>query len=148
MRIILTQDVEKIGNRGDIVNVADGYARNYLMPRGMAIQATKANLRQWEHEKNVAGKKVLKEEEEAKALAERLSGVSVTITAKTGEGGRLFGSVTSQDVADAVQSACDVELDKRRIDMAEPIKNLGEYVVPVKLYQGVNAEVVVKVVAE
>jgi large subunit ribosomal protein L9 len=91
---------------------------------------------------------VLKEEEEAKALAERLSGVSVTITAKTGEGGRLFGSVTSQDVADAVQSACDVELDKRRIDMAEPIKNLGEYVVPVKLYQGVNAEVVVKVVAE
>jgi large subunit ribosomal protein L9 len=148
MRIILTQDVEKIGNRGDIVNVADGYARNYLMPRGMAIQATKANLRQWEHEKNVAGKKVLKEEEEAKALAERLSGVTVTITAKTGEGGRLFGSVTSQDVADAVQSACDVELDKRRIDMAEPIKNLGEYVVPVKLYQGVNAEVVVKVVAE
>jgi large subunit ribosomal protein L9 len=148
MRIILTQDVEKIGNRGDIVNVADGYARNYLMPRGMAIQATKANLRQWEHEKNVAGKKVLKEEEEAKALAERLSGVSVTITAKTGEGGRLFGSVTSQDVADAVQSACDVELDKRRIDMAEPIKNLGEYVVPVKLYQGVNAEVMVKVVAE
>ncbi|MGI6610231.1 MAG: 50S ribosomal protein L9 [Limnochordia bacterium] len=148
MRIILTQDVEKIGNRGDIVNVADGYARNYLMPRGMAIQATKANLRQWEHEKNVAGKKVLKEEEEAKALAERLSGVTVTITAKTGEGGRLFGSVTSQDVADAVQSACDVELDKRRIDMAEPIKNLGEYVVPVKLYQGVNAEVMVKVVAE
>ncbi|MGI6082035.1 MAG: 50S ribosomal protein L9 [Limnochordia bacterium] len=148
MRVILTQDVEKIGEAGDVVNVADGYARNFLIPRGMAVQATKANMRRLEHEKEIAGKKALKEEEEAKALAGRLSGLTVTITAKTGEGGRLFGSVTSQDVADAVQRAINVELDKRRIDLAEPIKNLGEYTIPVKLYQGVNAEVVVKVTAE
>ncbi|NLN18609.1 MAG: 50S ribosomal protein L9 [Firmicutes bacterium] len=148
MRVILTQNVEKIGAAGDVVNVADGYARNYLIPRGMAVQATKANLRRLEHEKEIAGKKALREEEEAKALAGRLSGTTVTITAKTGEGGRLFGSVTSQDIADAVQRQFNVELDRRRIDLPEPIKNLGEYTIPVKLYQGVNAELVVKVIAE
>lgn len=148
MRIILMEDVKKIGNRGEVVEVKDGYARNYLIPRGLAVQATKANMRNLEHLQTVAADKVQKEEEEAKALAERLAGVEVTITAKTGEGGRLFGSVTSQDIADALKSVAEVEVDKRRIEMDDPIKSLGEYLVPVKLYQGVTAEVTVKVVSE
>lgn len=148
MRVILKQDVKKLGKQGDIVNVAEGYGRNFLIPRGMAVEASKANLRSLEHRKTVQEEKAQKEEREAQELAERLSELEIVIKAKTGEAGRLFGSVTAQDVADAVGEAAGIELDKRRVELPDPIKTLGQYMIPVKLFQGVAAEVAVKVVSQ
>lgn len=148
MRLILTQDVKKLGKKGDIVNVAEGYGRNFLIPRGLALEATKANLRSLEHSKTVQQVKAGREEREATALAERLSQLEITLQARTGEAGRLFGSVTAQDIASAIEKAAGVEVDKRRVELPDPIKSLGQYLVPVKLYQGVTAEVTVKVVSE
>jgi large subunit ribosomal protein L9 len=148
MRLILTQEVKKVGKKGEVVNVAEGYGRNFLIPRGLAVEANETNMRSLQHEKSVKEEKQKKEERDAHALAERLSGLTVTIKAKTGEGGRLFGSVTAQDVADAISSAASLTIDKRRIEMADPIKSLGQYLIPVKVYQGVSAEVTVKVITE
>jgi large subunit ribosomal protein L9 len=148
MRLILTQDVKKLGKKGDIVSVAEGYGRNFLIPRGLALEATKASLRSLEHSKTVQQVKASREEREATALAERLSQLEITLQAKTGEAGRLFGSVTAQDIASAIGKAAGVEVDKRRVELPDPIKSLGQYLVPVKLYQGVTAEVTVKVVSE
>lgn len=148
MRVILTQDVKKVGKKGDVLNVAEGYGRNFLIPRGMAVEANDANMRNLKHEQTVKQEKAKKEEREAHELAKHLSGLTVTIKAKTGEGGRLFGSVTAQDVATAISEAAQLSIDKRRIEMADPIKSLGQYIVPVKVYQGVSAEVTVKVIAE
>lgn len=148
MRVILTQEVKKVGKKGEVVTVAEGYGRNYLIPRGFAVEATDSNMRSLQHEQTVKQEKVQKEEREAKAQAESLSKLLVTIKAKTGEGGRLFGSVTAQDVANAISDAAGFAIDKRRIELPDPIKALGQYVIPVKLYQGVNAEVTVKILAE
>ncbi|HHT26923.1 MAG TPA: 50S ribosomal protein L9 [Firmicutes bacterium] len=148
MRIILLEDVKKLGQKGEVVNVADGYARNFLIPRNLAVEANASNMRKLEHIQAVIQDKARKEEREARELAERLAGVTVVVKAKIGENERLFGSITAQDIVDALDKMGFAGIDKRRIEMEEPIKTLGEYAIPVKLYQGVTAQVAVKVIAE
>ena len=145
IEIILKEPVEHLGNRGDIVKVAPGYARNYLLPRGLALQVTAGNRRQIDHMKKVAAIKEAEERAAAEALAARLSGVVCSIARKVGETDTLYGSVTAADIAE-VLAAQKIEIDKRRIQLPEPIKALGDFAVPVKVHSGVVAEVKVQVV--
>jgi large subunit ribosomal protein L9 len=145
IEIILKEPVEHLGNRGDIVKVAPGYARNYLLPRGLALQVTAGNRRQIDHMKKVAAIKEAEERAAAEALAARLSGVVCIIARKVGETDTLYGSVTAADIAE-VLAAQKIEIDKRRIQLPEPIKALGDFAVPVKVHSGVVAEVKVQVV--
>lgn len=146
MKVILLEDVKSLGKRGDMVNVADGYARNYLFPRNLAIEATEGSVKQLEQEKAAMEKKKQREIETAKRIAERLSNVTVTIKVKSGENGKLFGSVTSKDVADALKTQCKINIDKRKIELDEPIKSLGNYSVEVKLAPEVQTKLAVKIV--
>jgi len=147
IEIILKEPVEHLGNRGDIVKVAPGYARNYLLPRGLALQVTAGNRRQIDHMKKVAAIKEAEERAAAEALAARLSSVVCVIARKVGETDTLYGSVTSADIAD-VLAAQKIDVDKRRIQLPEPIKALGDFAVPIKLHAGVTAEIKVQVVKD
>ena len=138
MRIILQEDVDKLGTRGQVVEVTDGYARNYLLPRKLAIPATPANLKRLEHVRTVFAKREATEKESAQKLAELLVNVTVTLARKAGESDQLFGSVTSADIAEAL-AAQGYHVDKRKIQLEEPIKLVGEYQVPVKLHHDVSA---------
>lgn len=148
MKVILTDDVKKLGKKGEIVNVADGYGRNFLIPRGLAVEANDANVKQWRHEQQAAEVRQHREAEEARALAERLNGLTLTLRAKAGEAGRLFGSVTAEDVAVAIGKALGARFDRRKLDMPEPIKTLGTATVAVRVYPGIAAAVRVQVNAE
>jgi large subunit ribosomal protein L9 len=147
MQVILREDIDKVGKIGDLVKVADGYARNFLVPRKKAIEATPKNLRATEHAKKMISDRVRILKKEATAEADRIKGVSVIIKAKVGEEGKLFGSVTTMDIAEAMK-AQGVEVDKRKIVLAEPIKRLGDFTVSVKLHSDIAADVKVSVVAE
>lgn len=147
MQVILREDIEKLGKIGDLVKVADGYARNFLVPGKKAIEATPKNVHAMEHAKKMVADRIRKMKKEATAEADRIKGLSVTIKAKVGEEGKLFGSVTSMDIAAAVK-AQGMEIDKRKIVLEEPIKRLGEYTVTVKLHADVTADIKVAVVAE
>lgn len=147
MQVILREDVDNVGKIGDLVKVADGYARNYLVPKKKAIEATPKNLRAMEHAKKMVADRVRKLKKEAAADADRIKALSLTIKAKAGEEGKLFGSVTSMDIAEAAK-AQGVIIDKRRISLEEPIKRLGEFTVPVKLHTDVVADLKVTVVSE
>lgn len=148
MKVILTQELKGKGGEGDVVDVAHGYAVNYLLPRRLAIEATPGNLKQLDARKG----NILKREEErigeARTLAERLEGGRVTIEAKAGEGGRLFGSVTSPMIVDAIAEQLDAEVDRRKVDVHGHIKMLGEHTVTVQVYREIKTEVVVVVVPE
>ncbi len=146
MKVILQQDVKKLGKKGDLVEVSEGYARNYLVPRGLAIEANDAALKSLKHERSVAKQRAERELEEAKERAAKLEALTIKIGAKTGGAGRLFGSVTAGDIADAVQTSSGMEVDKRRIDLKEPIKALGTYKVGVQVHPGVTAQLTVQVV--
>ncbi len=145
MRVILKQDVEKLGRVGDIVEVAPGYARNFLIPKGLAIEVTKKNIKIIEEEKRRLKKKKDKEINEAKELAEKLSKKSVTIPVQVGEDDKLFGAVTSQDIAEALAQE-GIKIDKRKILLKEPLKALGIYNVEIKIHPEVNASIRVWVV--
>jgi large subunit ribosomal protein L9 len=147
MQVILREEVEKLGKIGDTVKVKDGYARNYLLPMKKAIEATTKNVRALDHAKKMVSDRLRRLKKDAAAAAEKMQGIAVTIKAKTGEEGKLFGSVTSMDIAEAVK-AQGVEIDKRKIVLDEPIKRLGEFTVPVKLHTDVTVEIKVAVVAE
>lgn len=147
MQVILREDIEKLGKIGDLVKVKDGYARNYLVPLKKAIEATPKNVRAMEHAKKMVSDRLRKLKKEAAADADRIKGLSVTIKAKAGEEGKLFGSVTSMDIADALK-AQGVTIDKRKISLEEPIKRLGDHAVPVKLHTDVVVDLKVTVVAE
>jgi len=147
MQVILREHVDNLGRRGEIVKVADGYARNYLLPRKLALLATEGNKKQIERER---GKFVVKEAEEqkvAEAMAERLGALDIAIAKKVGETEALYGSVTTSDIAEAL-AAKGVEIDRRKLHLSEPIKRLGEFDVPVRLHPDVTAHVKVRVVAE
>jgi large subunit ribosomal protein L9 len=147
MEIILLQDVEKLGSRGQIVKVADGYGRNYLLPKKLAVAATPQN-RKWIEQQRVKFLKLeAKEKGEAEELAKLVQGAAVVITRKAGEKGTLFGSVTALDIAERL-SAQGFNLDRRKIQLDAPLKVLGEYDVPVKLHREVVATIKVKVEAE
>lgn len=145
MIVILLKDVKGTGKAGEIVKVSDGYARNMLLPRGMAKEATEGNVRSLEKQKAIAAKKAAKEKAEAEKLAEELEGITVEIIAKGGEGGRLFGSVTSMDISDALKEQTGKFIDKKKIVLDAPIKNTGEATVPVKLYPEVTGNLKINV---
>jgi large subunit ribosomal protein L9 len=148
MQIVLRDDVENLGRKGDMVVVADGYARNYLVPRGLAIPATKGAQKQADAMRRNREAQDRRSREGAEALAAKLTSGTIELKARAGEGGRLFGSVTSADIADAVNAQLGVELDRRRIDLDEPLKELGEVELRVRLHPDVDAQLRVAVVAQ
>ena len=145
--VILRQYVEHLGNRGEVVKVADGYARNFLLPRKLALVATPGNLKQVERERVKLDVKELEEKTAAEAVAARMSGVEVVISRKVGETEALYGSVTSADIAESLLKR-GFDIDKRKIGLREPIKKLGELAVPIRLHREVVVQVPVRVVAE
>jgi large subunit ribosomal protein L9 len=147
MEVILREHVDNLGRRGDLVKVADGYARNYLLPRKLALLATDGNKKVIEREKVKFDAKEAEEQKVAQAVADRLATVEIEITRKVGETDALFGSVTNADVADAL-AAKGFEIDRRKIQLHEAIKKLGDYTVPVKLHREVTVPLKVKVSAE
>ena len=147
MEVILREDIDKLGSRGQLVKVTAGYARNFLLPRRMAVVATEANKKIVEQERQSHLRKEAKQKTEAEDLGKMMAGVTVTISQKAGENDQLFGSVTSKDVADALAQK-NFTIDRRKVLMDEPIKQLGEFKVPVRLHRDVTAEVTVQVVKE
>lgn len=146
MKVILLGEVKNLGKKGTVVEVADGYARNYLIPRGLAREASPAGVRALEEEQQRESRRVARELAEAHRLGQKLEGLVVTIPARAGEEGKLFGSVTTRDVAEGITRALGIEIDRRKIELREPIKALGEYPVTVKLHPRVTATVVACVV--
>jgi large subunit ribosomal protein L9 len=147
MQIILQEDIDKLGHRGDIVTVKPGYARNFLLPRKMAVEATSGNMKALERIRKSLAKKTATELEAAQKQAALINGVSLHFTRKTGENDQLFGSVTTGDIADAL-AAQGFKIDKRQIQLKEAIKALGEYPVTVKIFRDVTAEIKVHVEKE
>jgi large subunit ribosomal protein L9 len=147
MEVILREDINNLGSRGQVVKVASGYARNFLIPKKLAVTATESNKKIVEQERQAHLRKEAKLQSEAQDLAKLMTGVSVTINQKAGENDQLFGSVTVKDVADAL-AVKGFTIDRRKIQLDEPIKQLGEFKLPVKLHKDVTAEVTVVVAKE
>jgi large subunit ribosomal protein L9 len=147
MEVILREDVEKLGNRGQVVKVADGYARNYLLPKRLAVAATAANKKIVEQERHAHLRREARDKADAEDLAKLLAGVVVTIVRKAGEQEQLFGSVTAQDISDALARQ-NFSIDRRKVHLEDPIKQLGEYQVTIRLHREVSAPVGVHVVRE
>lgn len=147
MKVILADDVEKLGHKGDVVNVADGYARNYLIPKGFAIFATKGTVKQAEVMQRARAEKQERDKQEAAARVASLGAAPVYISARAGEEGRLFGSVTKTDVARAIQDQLEQDVDRHQIRLDDPIRSLGSHQVEIHLHEEVNALVTVEVIA-
>jgi large subunit ribosomal protein L9 len=147
MEVILREDIENLGNRGQVVKVAAGYARNFLLPKKLAVAANESNKKIVEQERQAYLRKEAKLQGEAQELANLMTGVSVTISQKAGENDQLFGSVTSKDVAEAL-AVKGYTIDRRKVQLDEPIKQLGEYKVPVRLHKDVTTEITVVVAKE
>ena len=147
MQVILREDIDKLGKIGDLVKVKDGYGRNFLIPLKKAIEATPKNVNAMEHARKMVSDRLRKLKKEAAADAENIKALSLTIKAKAGEEGKLFGSVTSMDIAEAA-AAQGIKIDRRKIHLEEPLKRLGEFTVPVKLHADVVVDLKVTVVAE
>lgn len=148
MKVILSKDIKELGKSGQVVNVAEGYARNFLFPRKLAVEAGAGALHVLEQKKKIVDLKVAHQLSEAKEIADRLNGTKVTVSGKTGAGTKLYGSITSQDIADALLKQAKVKLDKRMIHLSEPIKTLGTFPVSIKLHHDVSATISVEVVAQ
>ena len=148
MIVILNIDIKGTGKAGDVVNVSDGYARNMLLPKGYATEATEGNIRSLEKQKAIAAEKKAEEKAAAQQTAEKIGKVSVEIKTKAGEGGRIFGSITSKDIADALKAQHNITVDKKKILLDSPIKQTGEMTVEIKLYTDVNAKLKVVVNAQ
>jgi large subunit ribosomal protein L9 len=148
VKVVLRDDVDNLGQRGDLLEVSDGYARNYLVPRGLATKATKGAVREAEAVRRTREARVARDREGAEEVASRLAGARVELRARSGEGGKLFGSITNADIAAAVQQVTGLELDRRTIELAEPLKELGPAEIPVRLHPEVTATLQVEVVAE
>lgn len=147
MKIFLREDVKNLGKMGDVVNVAEGYARNYLIPKKLAVEANVKNVKEFEHQKKMIKERADKAKTASQDLADKLSAVTVTIAAKAGEEGKLFGSVTTMDVAEALK-AQGYEVDKKKIVIDEPIKRLGSYSADVKVHSDITAKIKIEVTAE
>lgn len=148
MKVILTNDIKGTGKKGDIVNVAEGYARNYLFPKKLAIEATGANLKEIDRQKAILDRKKADEREKARQLAERLQNLTVTIPVKTGEGGRLFGSITSKDISEALEKKHGITVDKKKIELKSPLKTLGVHPIVLKLHPEVTVTLSIKITTE
>jgi large subunit ribosomal protein L9 len=147
MQIILQEDIEKLGHRGDVVTVKPGYARNFLLPRKLAIEASAGNMKALERIRTALAKKTATELDAAQKQAELLNAVSLKFTRKTGENDQMFGSVTTADISEAL-AAQNFKVDKRQVQLAEPIKIIGEYPVTIKVFRDVTAQVKVQVAKE
>ncbi|MBI5904707.1 MAG: 50S ribosomal protein L9 [Deltaproteobacteria bacterium] len=147
MKVILREDVEKLGKAGEVVKVADGYGRNYLIPRKLAVLADLRNMKALDHDRRVIETRAKKTRKTAVAAAERISALSLTLPAKAGEEGKLFGAITSRDIAEAL-AAAGVEVDRKSVQLAEPIKQLGDYKVKVRVAAEVVPEISIRVVSE
>jgi len=147
MKVILADDVRGLGHRGETVTVKPGYARNFLFPQGVAWEATEANVRRLSEEKKKYDEKMLREKSVASEAASKVEGLTVTIVKKAGDEGHLYGSVTASDIADAL-AAKSVEVDRRRIELAEPIRSVGSHIVHVRLHKDVVATLTVEVQAQ
>lgn len=145
MIVILQKDLKGTGKAGDVVKVSDGYARNMLIPRGIAKEATEGNVKSLKKQKEIAEEKKAEQKAAAEETAKKISDLSVTIQTKGGEGGRLFGSITSKDIAQALADQHKIKVDKKKIDLDSPIKQTGELTVPIKLYPGVAAQLKVTI---
>lgn len=148
MKIVLREDVETLGHKGDLVDVADGYARNFLVPRGLAMKATRGVVAQAEAMRRNRSARDERDRADAQELAAKLTTQPISVVARAGEGGKLFGSITSADIAAAVTAQVAVELDRRTISLAEPLKELGTVEVPIRLHPDVEVTVTIEVVAE
>lgn len=146
MKVILQQTVKNLGAKGDVVEVSDGYGRNYLIPRGLAVAADESNVKQLQHEKSVEKRREERERQQAAQLKEELEKLRLKLQVKAGESGRLFGSVTPADIAAGLQSQAGIEIDRRKIELSDPIKSVGEHSVTVRVYPGIVARL--KVVIE
>lgn len=145
MKVILKQDVKKLGKKGDVVEVAEGYARNYLLPRGLAVEASAGNLKTLQKQKEAEQRRREEEKAEALRIAEKLKEITVVVHGKAGENGRLFGSVTAKDVAETLARDFGIKIDRRKMQLEEPIKAVGVYYIPVRLHAEVEATVKVHV---
>jgi large subunit ribosomal protein L9 len=140
MKVILKTDVKGLGKKGDIINTSDGYARNYLFPKGVAAEATEGNLKVQEAFKAKEAKKKAEEADSARELAKKISSLSIAISVKTGENGKLFGSITSKDIAEELKKQHQIDIDKKKFVLDEAIKTAGEYSVEVKVYPEISAK--------
>ncbi len=148
MIVILNRDVKGTGKAGDVVKVSDGYARNMLLPKGYATEATEGNIRNLEKQKAVLAEKKAAEKQAAQELAEKINEAEVVIKTKAGENGKIFGSITSKDIADALKEQKKITVDKKKIQLDNPIKGIGEMTVNIKLYPEVTAKLKVSVIAQ
>lgn len=148
MKVILLSDVKALGKKGDLKEVTDGYARNFLFPKKLAAEATPGNLKKLEEERSRRKHKEARDEGTARELAAKLDGLTLTFQTKAGEGGKLFGSITGKDIVDRIQQETKIELDKKQLNLPETIKTMGEHEVSVHLYRGVTATLKIRVVAE
>lgn len=146
MNVILTESVEGLGNIGDLVKVKPGFARNFLVPKGLAVEANTRNVKELEHQKRQMERKAQKVAQDAEAIKARIEAVQCVLAHRAGEEGKLFGAVTSKEIGDKL-AAAGVEIDRKKIQLPEPIKALGDYQVPIKLAAGVVANIKVSVVA-
>jgi large subunit ribosomal protein L9 len=147
MRVVLRDDVESLGNKGDLVDVADGYARNYLVPRGLAIKATRGVVAQADAMRRNREAREVRDRQAAEALVPQLAAKRITVNMRAGVGGKLFGSVTTADVVAAVAEQTGIELDRKQVELAESIREVGEYEVVVKLDAGVEATLALEIAA-
>ena len=148
MKIVLRDDVDNLGQKGDVVDVADGYARNYLVPRGLAIRAERGVVKQAEAMRRNRSAREQRDREAAQTLAARLTERTVSVPARAGEGGKLFGSITAADIVAALQDQLGIELDRKRLSLDEPLKELGPVELPVRLHTDVVATLKIDVVAQ
>ncbi|OON94277.1 MAG: 50S ribosomal protein L9 [Candidatus Epulonipiscioides saccharophilum] len=148
MKIILTQDVKKVGKKGDILEVKDGYARNSLLPKGLAVEATAINLNKNKLDKNLEAKRKQQELETAEMIKELINEKRVRIGIKTGEGNKVFGSITSKEIADSINDTFNVKVDKKKVNLTNPIKAIGAITVPIKLHPQISADVIVETFAQ
>ncbi|SHK54174.1 50S ribosomal protein L9 [Desulforamulus aeronauticus] len=147
MQVVLLKDVSKLGAKGDIVNVTEGYARNFLYPRNLASPASEGKLKEISNQRQAQADKKQKQEAEAKELAAKISNLTVVLNAKVGEGGRLFGAISNKDVADGLKKQHGYDIDKKKIVLKEPIKNLGTHKITIKIHPVAQAEISVQVTA-
>ena len=146
MKVILLKDVKGLGKKGELVDSKDGYARNFLIPRKFAIEATEGNLKKWEADMEEKKKQEKKEQEEALKLKKKIDSLTVELKSKAGEGGKLFGSITSMDISNALKKQHNIDIDKRKIELKDNIKSLGTTTVEVKIYPEIIGQLKVKVV--
>lgn len=147
MKVILTQDIKGVGKKDEVINANDGYARNFLLPRKLAVEANTANMSQLKGRQDSANFKKEQEKEEASAIKEKLSKIMLKINVKAGENGKIFGSITAKEIATELQKQYKIEVDKKKILLKEPIKEIGTFTIDIKLYEGIIGKLKIDIIA-